>query len=365
MKTEFPRIVIIGNPEKRRLRLLVEAVRNSGLPMPVILSWTDIVAGRMDFKASIPEGAIVRLESPADNHMATLLLLEKAGIRESWSTLDASEIRYGVTLHQSWLSILSEVEQSISAIPNTIVYNSPAGIRLLIDRWACHQYLQDRDIPQPKLIGNVDGFDHLLSMMDEKACEQVVLQAIYGFSAAGPMTFRSIAGKHQGNAAINLSQIGGKLRIHKSLNVNAYDNTQDLRQIVDMLAKEGLMAREYIPNRKDKRQDTALRIFVLNERAAHVTSRNVEGFFSQGNLMAIRDALSEKTWARLLQGAESAANAIPGCFSLGVDMLLNGESEDFYIKGLNAFGDLPLGILKDGKSTQEAWLSEVMRIHGG
>src|SRR5690349_14598866 len=82
-----PRLVIIGNPENRRVTFFLEAARRLGAPPPVVLRYLDWLEGRIKLTDYLDEATLLRIESCGEQARVDRLFCERgreiAGSTES------------------------------------------------------------------------------------------------------------------------------------------------------------------------------------------------------------------------------------------------------------------------------------------
>ena len=161
-------MIVVGNPENRRVEMFCAAVRRLDLPQPQVISYEAILTGKIDLaRLSVP-GCLVRIDSPGENEAVHRSLIAGAavsldGIPENYEADEPPEfgrIDHPRLWYRGFCSLLGQLEQASAQQPVTWM-NHPADIRLLFDKPACQQFLQTKGIPVPQVLGQVRSYDDL------------------------------------------------------------------------------------------------------------------------------------------------------------------------------------------------------------
>ena len=107
-------LVVVGNPENRRVAMFCDAARRSGLPVPRVIAYEAILAGRVNLADIIPAGSLVRIESPGENAHVELGLIQ-AGAKHSRRSLRGCE-KIGTGTSQL-REILAKLRHPLGASP--------------------------------------------------------------------------------------------------------------------------------------------------------------------------------------------------------------------------------------------------------
>ncbi len=71
-------MIVVGNPENRRVEMFCAAVRRLDLPQPQVISYEAILTGKIDLaRLSVP-GCLVRIDSPGENEAVHRSLIARA-----------------------------------------------------------------------------------------------------------------------------------------------------------------------------------------------------------------------------------------------------------------------------------------------
>ena len=347
--------------------MFVEAVRAKGYPFPTVLSWSDYISGRLDLGRSLAPGTHLRIESPGENLMVDLLLLLEEGLHLSRAEIGWGEIAHGKTWYTGFAKVLKRLEAETAALPLASVYNAPAAIRLMFDKWACHAQLAQAGIAQPRRLGKVQSLDQLTAMMREANLKQVFLKPFYGSSASGVIAFRWDGSRMQATTSVEIQGQGPEMRLFNSLKVRSYQEPAEIRAIIARLAAEDLLAEQWIPKASLGEATFDLRVVVMFGQARHIVVRSSQSPLTnlhlgnaRGSLAAFREAAGEALWTEVQHLAESAVAAIPGTAYAGVDIAISAGFGKAYVLEVNAFGDLLPRLHHRGETTYAAFVQHII-----
>lgn len=358
------RFAVLGNPGNRRVRIFARAVLQAGYPHPLVLSWRDYLAGRLDLAGSLAPGTILRIDSPGEDPMTDLLLLERAGIKLRMGDIAWGEICYGKEWFRSFSEVLRGLEKVLEQVSIQGVCNTPAAIRTMYDKWQTHDVLKQAGIPQPHRLGKVESFSQLLTMMDVQGLQQVFVKPFYGSSASGVIAFRKNGHSFSAMTSVEMQGEGNELKLFNSLRLRKYTDAARLESLINRLCEEELLAEEWIPKFGFQQATVDLRIVVIAGEARQVVLRasqspltNLHLGNERGNLEAFRKEVGEERWRQYMQLAEEAVAAIPGTYCAGVDLLVSNDPDLIYIGEVNAFGDLLPNVWYQGRDTYASWIA--------
>lgn len=358
------KFAVLGNSGNRRVRMFAQAVLKAGHPQPLVLSWRDYLAGRLDLAGSLAPGTILRIDSPGEDPMTDLLLLERVGIKLRIGDIAWGEIRYGKEWFRSFSEVLQGLEKILESTSIQGVYNTPAAIRTMYDKWQTHDVLAKAGIPQPNRLGKVESFMQLLTMMDVQGLQQVFVKPLHGSSASGVIALRKNGDSISATTSVEMTGEGDDLKLFNSLQIRKYRDPSQLEQLINRLCAEELLAEEWIPKLGFEEATIDLRVVVIAGKARQVVLRasqspltNLHLGNRRGNLEAFRKEIGESRWKRYMEIAEEAVAAIPGAYCAGVDLLVATDPDLVYIGEVNAFGDLLPQVLFEGENTYASWVS--------
>ena len=287
------------------------------------------------------------------------------------------QIRHNRLWYLGYADFLQELETGLKEAKDLQVLNSPAAIQLMFHKLNCQQCLQAANIPIPTNLGAVHNFDHLLTLMDKHQINSVFVKPFHNSSASGILAFRRK--KHRTNpsgktrysltTSVELVREEGEIRLFNSLKMRHYTKVDDLADIVNMLAVEGLYVEKWLPKASLTGGVFDFRIVVIAGEARHIVARqskspitNLHLGNARGDLESIKAKIKANDWNRMLRTAENAVKAIGGATYAGVDVLLTNNWQQSYILEVNAFGDLLPRLTHRGENTYEAIVSAALDI---
>ncbi|MFA6071343.1 MAG: STM4014 family protein, partial [Janthinobacterium sp.] len=242
------------------------------------------------------------------------------------------------------------------------VFNAPAEILRMTDKLACQRHLATHGVPIPALLGAVESYDHVQSLLHEHQLDRVYLKPRYGSSASGVVAYRrNKAGRQQATTSATLSRTDGQLRVFNVKRMARYETQGDIASLVDALAAQELYAEAWLnkPRCGDSHYD--LRVVTLAGLPAHRVARIGKQMMTNLHLDNRRgDAaglLSAADLAALEAASAQAARAFPASHVTGYDLVVRqGQA---HVLEANAFGDLLPGLLWQGADTYTAQLTHV------
>ncbi|MFJ8043073.1 STM4014 family protein [Kitasatospora sp. NPDC096147] len=327
------RHAVVGHPGHRRVELFAAAVRAAGLPAPVLLPWREVLRG----EARVPEGAVVRVDSPGEDPEVDALLRGPG--------YAPTRVEGGAAWYAGLLRGLGLLAGAVGRAPGARLLADPAGIATACDKRATHALLAARGVPVPRALGGgpVEGWDGLRGRLAAAGMRRVFVKPAHGSSAAGVLALEfGPRGRVQATTSVELAPDG----LHNSLRVRRYTEEAEIAAIVDRLAPDALHVERWVPKAALGGRSADLRVVVVRGRVTHVVARTAAGPLtnlhlggSRGDLTELRAAAGPR-WAELPELGERVAAGFPGLPMVGVDVLPAAGWRRWYVGEVNAFGDL-------------------------
>ncbi len=331
---------VVANPENRRCKLFLEAVERRGLPPPEVVSWADLIAGK------IPAGDFIRIDSAGENDAVRRSLVSLGG-----GDADACEPGriYGMAeMIRGMLTVLRPLEPRKCSVP-------PRRLATLFHKARC-QAMIAAVARTPRPVGLVTDLDGLLSTGVHRA----FLKPVAGSSASGVLAFERAGDRMQITCAVELIR-EPEPRLYNNLRVRKYRDPEDIATILHLLAPERLYMEHWIPKAGIGDRTFDLRVLVVAGRARHVVVRTARGPLTnlhlgneRGSAEAVRGQYPAG-WVDAMAQAERAAAVFDDVYCLGVDVLIGLDGRAYVIE-VNAFGDLLPGVTHEG---QDPWDAQV------
>ncbi|MDF1810706.1 MAG: STM4014 family protein [Verrucomicrobiales bacterium] len=355
-------LVHICNPENRRAHYLREACRKLSLPAPKEIAWIDFLSE--DDHPDLAPGYVVRIESPGESFAVEKRLIEKGGGPANL-TEDHGRLRHQVNWYCGLQKTLREIEKTE---PNASFINHPSAIEIMFDKYRSQTHLATHGIPIPNILGRIDSFDQLLSLMEEKSTRRVFLKPCHSSSASGVVALQtSIRGRF---LATTSSELVGT-RIYNSLKLRQYSDRDEIRKLIDLLCRENLMAEKWFPKASLNGKIYDLRVVVIAGEARHAVARtsrspitNLHLGNARGDIESIRQALGNEVWQSAMKVCENTSACFPDCHYVAVDLMISAGQTGFAVAEVNAFGDLIPNIYSGGDDTYTAELRSFIHAQG-
>lgn len=334
-----PRLVVVGNPDSRRVGLFQDAVRAAGLPRARTVSWLDVLKGEVEF---LP-GETVRIDSPGEDPEVDHLLR---------GSDDPTRVEGSARWYARFTSAVRDVARAANAAGARLL-DSPGDIAVLFDKRLCHGVLDVAGVPVPASPTSgpgapaVRGWADVRALMADHHMPRVFVKPAHGSSASGVMAVETAGpGRIRASTSVERDPAG---RLHNSLRVRRLTTEREVASIVDALAPDGLHVERWLPKASQRGRVADLRVVVVDGRATHAvvrTSRspmtNLHLGGARGDLDEVRAAVEAAggSWSEALAVCERAAAVFPDTLCVGVDLLPATGWRRFAVGEVNAFGDL-------------------------
>ncbi|MFG2639920.1 STM4014 family protein [Streptomyces sp. NPDC048370] len=341
--TPSPRLVVVGNPDNRRVGYFRDAVRAAGLPEARVEPWLDVLRGGGRFHP----GETVRLESPGEDADVERLLR---------GTDDPTRVEGTARWYESFTAATARLARTVGEA-GAVLIDDPAEPAVLFDKRLAHARLREAGVPVPESpTSGPDGqpvrdWADVRSLMAGFGLPRVFVKLAHGSSASGVLAVETNGtGRVQATTSVERAPDG---RLFNSLRVRRYTTEREVAAIVDALAPDGLHIERWLPKAVQHGRAADLRVVVIDGRATHAvvrTSRspmtNLHLGGARGDLGAARAAISAAggRWGDAMDVCERAADAFPGTRCVGIDLLPAVGWRRFAVGEVNAFGDLLPGL---------------------
>lgn len=352
-----PPLLVIGDPTLNRTQFFVAAARAAGLA-PEVVPYDrlfDVGAGEL----SSWSGRLVRLESAGRDfevHRRFLLRGAMRSVEPAYSSWPEAEMRGLVSdpgrifatrqWYLGWRAMLEEVAAAAASVDATF-WNHPAEIAVMFDKPACHRVLDRVGVPVPEALSAPGSLDELRAVMEAKRWRRVFLKPSHGSAASGVAALAVDAGRLRLHTAVELGGDQHETRLYSTRQLRLYEDTAEIRRVVDALCRERLHVERWIPKAGLAGRTADARVVVIDGRACHLLLRLAAGPITNLHLGAEKageDLLARTAGpgavALLRMTAERAAACFPRSRSIGVDLALTPDFRRAFVLEVNAFGDL-------------------------
>ncbi|NBV16399.1 STM4014 family protein [Janthinobacterium sp.] len=356
-------LTLLATAGSKRVRLMQAARAQLRLPPAQVLEWRDWLARPDLLGAALAQPGRLKVEPPGDDPAAHLRLL-RAGCRLLDRPPVAAPAHGQLLAMDAWFAGFSHAMQDLAAqlarLPQARVFNAPAEITLMTDKLACQRHLAAHGVPVPLLLGAVENYDHLQSLLHEHGLDRVYLKPRYGSSASGVVAYRrNKAGRQQATTSASLSRAHGQTHLFNVKRMARYETRHDIAALVDALAAQQLYAEAWLnkPRCGDSHYD--LRVVTVAGQPAHRVARIGDRMMTNLHLDNRRgdaSGLLDGAGMRALEDtAALAARAFPASHVTGYDLVVrHGQAR---VLEANTFGDLLPGLLWQGADTYAAQLA--------
>jgi hypothetical protein len=365
--------VIVGNPENRRVTLYQRALSSCDEKPAEVLSYHGLLTGYESID-SIPNGALVRIESPGENFAVEKLLLS-AGVaataRENSPFLTKQEIAnldedHGRILYprQWYLGYLQSCEQWVDMLqqrPDVTITTSCQDLCVLFDKRLTHQRFATSGLSVPNSLGHVGSWDELEAAMRETSQQRVFVKLANSSSASGVVALSICGDKVSALTSVELDSRGGETRLYNSLKIRCYRTRDEVRRLIDLLAPHHIQVEQWLPKASLGHRVCDLRIVIIAGEPQQMvvrTSRspltNLHLGNRRGNLEELLAQIPHKRLESIRDDCRRLSSLFKNTMHLGVDILLTPGCRHHYLLEANAFGDLLPGALHQGRNTYEA-----------
>jgi glutathione synthase/RimK-type ligase-like ATP-grasp enzyme len=378
------RVAIVGNPSSSRVSSFNAALSRSGQPPATVVSYLDLIEGRASLEQALPEGGLVRIESPGQDFAVEKALLALGADVEDEDGEGPSRIsragaarltfdRGRVWFPRQWFlgfrEALRRINRQVSSRPGLVALNPPEDVAAMFDKPRCHARLESMGVPCPQALRPVRSYEELRRRMREARVGRVFVKLAQGSSASGVV---ALAAGARGVVATTTAEVvreGGEFRIYNSRAIRRVEDEREVAGLVDALAREGVHVERWVPKAGIDGQAFDLRVVVIAGRAEHVVVRMARGPMTnlhlgnrRGDPTALRGRMDVGPWEAAMASCERAASAFPRSLHAGVDLLIAPGYRRHAVLEVNAFGDLLHGVVARGLDTHSA---EVEALLGG
>ena len=360
-------MLLVGNPENRRLAMFQNALTMLGLPPATVVSYLDLLQRQTNLCAYVTPGMVARLESPGENFEVERELLrlgfadaEAEGCaRVDPATLDTMLYDHGRILYlRQWYLGLSRFLRSLRDLPCRFM-NAPDDILCMFDKTETHRRCQAA-IPVPPSLKPVQNFDELIAAMITAGWNRVFIKSAHGSSASGVGALHKLNdGTMRLVTTTEMVRDTEHLKLYNSLKIRTYTDFHEIARLIDEWCRHRVHVEKWLPKAAQDGYPYDLRIVVIGGEPAHAVVRlGFRGTITNlhlGNRRGDFEQLAEKMGTERLheihETCRKVSRLFPDSHVIGVDLLLTPRFREHYVLELNAFGDLLPGLLFRGYDT--------------
>jgi hypothetical protein len=379
------RVVVIANPESKRLGHLQAALAGMGLPAARVVTWQDLLWGRENLPEVVQPGDVVRIESPGQDFAVERLLLELGAETEDpedgYAQLDREQVQALVfekgrilpsrQWYLGFCRALRLIEDQLARCAPHRLMQSPAGIATMFDKRACHALMLAQDVPVPPALPPVLCYEALRAAMRAQGWGRVFIKPAHGSSASGVVAYETNGRQQRTTTTVEMVQQAGEARLYNSRRLRVYTEEHEVATVIDAICRQRAHVERWLPKAALGGASFDLRVMVIAGRARQVVVRtsqtpmtNLHLLNARGNPDAVRERMGEDAWQTMQATCERALALFPGCLYAGIDVLIGQEYRRHAALEINAFGDLLPRVLHEGCDTYALELQAMQAGYG-
>ena len=375
-------VVLIANPESRRVELFQQALFAVGLPPAQLVPYEKLLAGHGYLMEWDGSDVWFRFDAPERNFavdrgfIAAGAEVNDSGPHQRLSPMEAYQLPQdkGRILcsrqwHLGWRRLLQQWIQPIQGQ----VMNHPDDIVRMFDKIQCQQILAAAGVPTPRSLTNgvpIQTYDQLIEHMAQQGCERVFVKLAHSSSASGVVAYERRGRDERAITPVERTIEQGELRFYNSRKIRRYRHAHEIADIINFLAKETVQVEAWMPKARLEGREFDLRVVVIGGQAKHAVIRLGKSPMTNLHLGSDRRSrsdlppgLSAAAWSKMIHTCEQAAACFPKSLYCGVDLLIGPNLTDHYILEVNAFGDLLQGVVWQGQDTYTTEINELLKLH--
>lgn len=367
--------VVIGTAGDKRVELFQQALHRLGWPPAALLTYQQLLTGRVHLAELVKPHTIVRIESPGKGWEPEQLLLQagaeacqKEGLFASHPAAEIAQLLFDkgrLQLSRQWFwglcHALDLIEQQLQTCPPHQLLNSPAAIRLMFDKQATQRHLPPSAVPP--FLPPLSTYDELITEMKKANMWRVFIKLRHGSSAAGAVAFETNGRAVKATSTVEMVQQKGELKLYNSRQIQIYRDEMQIAQLIDALGRQAIHVEQWIPKLSWQEQVCDVRLLVINGRGhqalarlSHTPMTNLHLLNNRAHIEPFIEYIGPAAWHTGQTLAEQAVQTVSGAFYAGVDVLFTPHKKPFILE-LNAFGDLLPQVFFHG---QDSYTSEIL-----
>jgi hypothetical protein len=353
-------MLIIGNPENRRVTQFQEALHGFKQAPARVISYADILENRIVLQDALAGADCIRIESPGENFQVEKRILEMGGL-ESAMTLpeDNGRIYFPGVWYKGFQKLLNTIT---TAAGDVVWFNHPEDIITMFNKPLTKKINSAHCLPSLPDFANYDDF---LAYVESQPHSRFFIKLNYSSSASGVLAFEynRKTRKAQAQTTIELVRNGSDCYFYNSLKLKKYSYPNDLADILNFLFQQGAYVEPWIAKAQHDEGVFDLRVLAINCKRQHCIARVSKTPITNlhlGNQRCAVDDLeiSSAQWQQIDKLVEDVMQNFSKSLYSGLDILLpRDENKLPVLLEANAFGDLLPGLLYQNQSTYHAELA--------
>ncbi len=368
-------LLVIGNPACRRVAFWKAAADRLGWARVDVRPYTDFLRNRAE---PIAPGAVVRIETAADN-WETLKLLLKHGAEPARrlgypaldeNAIDRLEFERGWLLkprqaHLGYLRLLQTLGTHL-ILSGAAAMQSTEEVAVCFDKPLCQARLGRHGVSIPICLETPKDYGDLRTLIHSE--RRVMIKLAHGSGAAGCVAIHYANGRARAVTTVAQRTVLGEPRFYHSKRPIYLADEMAIAALIDRLCVEGVQAEAWLPKARWQGRNIDLRVVTIDGVPRHTVVRSSPLIFTnltlgseRGDLAAVVRRMGPDAWQHLRDTCASVAAAFPHSFTLGIDILVRPDWRRHDVLEVNAFGDLLLNELDGGEDTYTATLNAWQR----
>lgn len=351
-------MLIIGNPENRRVNFFQQALHTMGQAPARVISWLDILRdpARLD---ALENEQLIRIESPGENFQVEKLILQLGGLESAHNLIDEKgRIYYPGIWFEGFKKLLGQIEQYAG---NAIWFNHPDDIATMFDKPKTKRLNPNHSLPA---CPGFTSYEEFIGFVQSQACPRFFIKLNYSSSASGVLAFEyhPKTGRAQAKTTIELVRQQNGNCFYNSLQLKKYTTIDDLKTIIEFLFSQGAFVEPWIPKAQYDNGVFDLRVLAINGKRHHCIARisktPITNLHLGNQRCLIEDLhLSSSQWEKIDRLVNDVMENFPDSLYAGLDVLIpQNENSNPVLLEANAFGDLLPGLLHHDHNTYQAEL---------
>lgn len=354
-------ILLIGNPENRRVALFQDALRQAGLAPAVVVSYLSLLEDVRVLQDRIHPDTIIRIESPGENFAVETKILALGGVEQAHRLHDE---RGRIHHPGNWFIGFSRLMESIArSVEKVWWFNHPDDIVTMFNKPLCKRLLQPHTLPSHPIFSCYDEF---LAFVENQPVSRFFIKLNSSSSASGIVAYEynKKNGQEHAYSTVETVQSDGEVRFYNSLKIKKYTSRDTIKSILNFLFLQGALVERWIPKAKHQGCSYDLRVMGIAGRRCHAIARLSHSPMTNlhlGNQRCAVDELelSSSMWEKIDVLVEQTMRHFPRSLYAGLDILVPRNGQDPVLLEINAFGDLLLNLHHNGECT---YLAEINAI---
>jgi glutathione synthase/RimK-type ligase-like ATP-grasp enzyme len=372
--------ILIAPPESNRVTLFQQSLARLQLAPARVVSYLDLLAGRITLPQIIRSNSLLRLESPGKDfaHEQALLALganvedTKHCARISASAVNQLTFEKGRILwprqwYLGFCEALRRIEKQLADGVGFRWMNAPQDIALMFDKPRCHALLRSHQINVPRSLGAIRTFDELTERMKQTNCFRVFVKLAHGAAASGIVAYQTNGRQHRATTTVEVVQSGGELRLYNSRRLRTLHNPREIATLIDELCRHNVQVEQWLPKAGFNQKTFDLRVVVIDGQPLHIVARlsrhpitNLHLLNERGDVEAIAGRMGKSAWQTAIHSCQQVMQLFPRSFYAGIDLLIVADYKNHAVLEVNAFGDLLPGWLWQGMDTYTAEIKSLL-----